>query len=68
MKQEELIKEYGIEIAIEKVAIKITEKTKMYKDSKDEKIKEELVKLLQDREKIYDNDIKTIKKYYLESL
>lgn len=63
MKEEELIKEYGIDFAIEEIAQRISEKIRQYKESKNTSVQKELITLLKDREKIYDNDITTIKKY-----
>lgn len=63
LKEEELIKEYGIDFAIEEIAQRISEKIRQYKESKNTSVQKELITLLKDREKIYDNDITTIKKY-----
>lgn len=67
MEQEKLIEEYGLELAIEKVAQMITEKIDMYKETNDEEKMKELTKLILDREKIYKNDKETIKKYLKDS-
>lgn len=63
MKEEELIKEYGIEFAIEKLAQEISEKIREYKKSKDKNTQKEIIILLHDREKAYNGDMETIKKY-----
>lgn len=63
MKEEELIKEYGMEFAIEKLAQEISEKIREYKKSKDKNTQKEIIILLQDREKVYNGDMETIKKY-----
>ena len=55
MEQEKLIEEYGLELAIEKVAQMITEKIDMYKETNDEEKMKELTELILDREKIYKN-------------
>ena len=67
MEQEKLIEEYGLELAIEKVAQMITEKIDMYKETNDEEKMKELTELSLDREKIYKNDKETIKKYLKDS-
>ncbi len=67
MEQEKLIEEYGLELAIEKVAQMITEKIDMYKETNDEEKMKELTELILDREKIYKNDKETIKKYLKDS-
>jgi hypothetical protein len=67
MEQEKLIEEYGLELAIEKVAQMISEKIDMYKETNDEEKMKELTELILDREKIYKNDKETIKKYLKDS-
>lgn len=64
MEQEKLIEEYGLELAIEKVAQMITEKIDMYKETNDEEKMKELTELILDREKIYKNDKETVKKIF----
>lgn len=63
---DELVLEYGIELAIEKIAPMISEKIKEYKKTRKESTNYELAELLKDREKIYSNDMETIKKYCQE--
>lgn len=63
MEQEKLIEEYGLELAIEKIAQMITEKIDMYKETNEKEKMKELTELILDREKIYKNDKETIKKY-----
>lgn len=63
MDLEKIIEEFGIEIAIEKIAPEIKEKIDEYTKTKDENIKKELAMLLEDRNNIYCNDKETIKKY-----
>ena len=63
MDNNDIIKEYGIEFAIEKLAPKIAQKIKEYSETKDEKIKEELAILIKDRDNIYSGDRETIKRY-----
>ncbi len=60
---DEILKEYGMKIAIEKISPLIADKIREYKNNRDEKINHELIQLLNDRDKIYDNDLETIKKY-----
>lgn len=67
MEQEKLIEEYGLELAIEKVAQMITEKIDMYKETNEKEKMKELTELILDREKIYKNDKETIKKYLKDS-
>lgn len=63
MNIEDIINEFGIDIAIEKIIPEIKEKVKKYLETKDENIKKELAELLNDRDKIYSNDTETIRKY-----
>lgn len=67
MEREKLIEEYGLELAIEKVAQMITEKIDMYKETNEKEKMKELTELILDREKIYKNDKETIKKYLKDS-
>lgn len=67
MEREKLIEEYGLELAIEKIAQMITEKIDMYKETNEEEKMKELTELILDREKIYKNDKETIKKYLKDS-
>lgn len=61
--EEELLKEHGIDLAIELITIKISKKMDEYKQNKDKEIEKELATLLNDKEKIYLGDMETIKKY-----
>ena len=63
MDNEKLIKEFGIEIAIEKIAQKITELTEQYKENKNKDLKKQILDLMKDRDKIYQNDKDVIMKY-----
>ena len=63
MDLEEIVKEHGIELAIEKISPKIAEKIKIYSETKDKNIQKELAQLLEDREKIYSNNKEIIQKY-----
>lgn len=63
MELEELIQEFGIDIAIEKITPIISEKFDEYTKTKDENVKKELAKLLEDRDNIYNNNEEVIKKY-----
>ncbi|HJJ05731.1 MAG TPA: hypothetical protein OIM45_07860 [Clostridiaceae bacterium] len=67
MEREKLIEEFGLELAIEKVAQMITEKIDMYKETNEKEKMKELTELILDREKIYKNDKETIKKYLKDS-
>ena len=61
--EEELLKEHGIDLAIEIVTTKISKKMDQYKQNKDKEIEKELAMLLKDKDKIYLGDMETIKKY-----
>ena len=61
--EDELLKEHGIDLAIELITIKISKKMDEYKQNKDKEIEKELATLLNDKEKIYLGDMETIKKY-----
>lgn len=63
MDNNELVKEFGIEIAIEKIAQKITELTEQYKVNKNKDLKNQIVDLMKDRDKVYQNDKNVIMKY-----
>ena len=43
------------------------EKTRKYKETKDEKVQKELLQLLNDREEIYSNNNEVIRKYIGEN-
>ena len=66
MDLEEIVKEHGIELAIEKITPKVAQKIKEYRDTKDKEVQKQLIQLLEDREKIYCNDEEIIKKYLEE--
>ena len=63
MDEDEIIKEYGIEFAIESIATRISQKMDEYKNKHDEKSKKELTKLIEDREMIYKGNKDVIRKY-----
>ena len=63
MNEDEIIREYGIEFAIETISLQISDKMEEYKNKHDEKSKEELAKLLENREKIYNGNKEIIRKY-----
>lgn len=63
MDKEEMIKEYGIEIAIEKISQMLVEVTEKYKKTREENLKEQLLNLIKDRDKVYNNDKDIIRKY-----
>ncbi len=66
MNFEKNIDDYGIELAIQKITPKITEKIKIYIKTKDKNVQKELAQLLVDRDNIYRNNKDTIKKYLEE--
>ena len=59
----EIIEKCGMELATEKVVLLISKKIDEYEKKKDKNIIKEVANLLNDREKIYNNDNETIKKY-----
>ena len=61
--EEEVINEFGIEFAIQRIAPKITEKLIEYNNKPTKKLKEEVIQLISDRDAIYSNDKEVIKKY-----
>ncbi len=63
MKKEDVLKEYGIEFAIETITPLIKQKMEEYKETRDSKIVRELADLLKDRDEIYNNNTDVIKKY-----
>lgn len=63
MNADDMIKEYGIDFAVETIAKEISKKIDKYKETKDKESEKELARLLYDRKKIYENDLETIKKY-----
>ena len=63
MDRDELIQENAIDISIQKIALKINEKMKEFEDTKDNKVKLEIIELIKDRDLVYSNDKKTIEKY-----
>lgn len=60
---DKVINECGIEISIDNIIQEISKKINEYKLNRDEKTSKELQQLLQDRDKIYNFDKETIKKY-----
>ena len=60
---DKVINECGIEVGIDNIIQEISKKTKEYKLNKNQETLKELQQLLQDREKIYNFDKETIKKY-----
>lgn len=63
MNENDIIEEFGIEFAIQNIALIISKKFDEYKNNKSEIVRNELVKLIIDKEKIYANDKNTIRKY-----
>lgn len=66
MNLKQIIDDYGIELAIQKITPKIAEKVKIYKETKDKNVQKELAQLLVDRDNIYRNNKDIIKKYLEE--
>ena len=60
---QKIINEFDIELAIQKIAPKITEKLREYNKKPTKELKEELIQLISDRDAIYSNDKEVIKKY-----
>lgn len=63
MDENQIIEEFGIELAIETIAEQISKEIDKYKEAKDEESARKLAELIEDRKKIYENDKETIKKY-----
>ncbi|MBQ3415184.1 MAG: hypothetical protein IJH39_07550 [Clostridia bacterium] len=63
MKKEDVLKEYGIEFAIETITPLIKQKMEEYKETRDSTLEKELANLLKDRDEIYNNNVEIIKKY-----
>ncbi len=63
MDKSEIFKDFEVEASIENLIQKISQKIEEYKSKKDEKTKKELAQLIEDRNKIYNLDEETIKKY-----
>ena len=62
---DDIINEHGIELARDKIAVLISDKLDEYKKTRNKDIQKELSGLLEDRDKIYNNDKETIKKYLM---
>ncbi len=60
---QKIINEFDIELAIQKIAPKITEKLKEYNRKPTKELKEEIIQLIADRDAIYSNDKEVIRKY-----
>jgi len=63
MSEDDIINEYGIDFAIESITCLISQKMDEYKNTRDQKIQEELSNLIEERNKIYNNDEEIIRKY-----
>lgn len=63
MDSNKLIEENAMDIARQKIIISINEKIKEYEETKDNQLKLEIIELIKDRDLVYSNDEKTIKKY-----
>lgn len=61
--KEDILNEFGIEFAIQKVSPQIAEKLIEYNKKPTKKLKEEIIQLILDRDDIYSNDKEVIKKY-----
>lgn len=57
------LKEYGIDIAQEKIAKEVSKLSIKYENTHEQKIKDELEKLIKDRDEIYKGNKEIIKKY-----
>lgn len=66
MDSNKVIKFYNLDLAIQKIIPKITEKIKIYIKTKDKTAEKELTQLLADRDNIYRNNEDIIKKYLEE--
>ena len=61
----DVIKEHGIELAIERITELISKKIDEYQKTREKEVQNELSVLLEDRNKIYNNDRETINKYLI---
>ena len=61
--KDDIINEYGIEFAIQKIAPQITEKLTEYNQKPTKDLKAEIIQLISDRDAIYSNDKEIIRKY-----
>ncbi len=57
------LKEYGMDIAQEKIAKEVSKLSIEYENTHEQKIKDELEKLIKDRDEIYKGNKEIIKKY-----
>ena len=60
---DDIINEFGIKLAIQKIAPLITEKLKEYSKKPTKELKKEIIELISDRDAIYSNDKEVIRKY-----
>lgn len=63
MEKDKLLEDSSIDICIQKISQEITEKMLEYEKNKNNEIKLKIIELIKDRDLIYSNDKKTIKKY-----
>ena len=57
------LKEYGMDITQEKIAKEVSKLSIEYENTHEQKIKDELEKLIKDRDEIYKGNKEIIKKY-----
>jgi len=63
MEKDKLLEYSAIDICIQKIAGELNENMLKYEKNKNNEIKLKIIELLKDRDLIYGNDKKTIKKY-----
>ena len=61
--KEDIINEFGIEFAIQKIAPQISKKLMEYNKKPTKELKKEIIQLISDRDAIYSNDKEVIRKY-----
>ena len=61
--QKDIINEFGMKFAIQKIAPQIAEKLMEYNKKPTKDLKTEIVQLISDRDAIYSNDKEVIRKY-----
>ena len=65
MEKDKLLEDAAIDICIQKIVFEINEKMIEYEKNKNNEIKSKIIELIKDRDLIYSNDKKTIKKYLI---
>ena len=61
--EDDIINEFEIDFAIQKIAPKITEKLMEYNKKPTKELKKEIIQLISERDAIYSNDKEVIRKY-----